>query len=67
MTRNLDGNYFRVKRNGEWESICFSDLTFDEMCEVLDDYDRQSLIRMCISLGHAIKDIGDAFDITRED
>ena len=27
---NLDGVYFRVKRNGKWDNICFSDLTEDE-------------------------------------
>jgi len=67
MNRNLDGICFRVKRNGEWESVCFSDLTFGEMREVLADYSKESLTRMCISLGHAIKEIGDAFDIARED
>ena len=30
MNRNLDGCYFRVCRDGEWQSICFSDLTAGE-------------------------------------
>lgn len=32
--RNLDGIYFRVKRDGEWRSICYSDMTKDERDEV---------------------------------
>lgn len=34
MIRNLDGCYFRVKREGKWQNICFSDLTKDERDEV---------------------------------
>lgn len=25
--RNMDGVYFRVKRDGKYEPVCFSDLT----------------------------------------
>ena len=31
MDRNLDGIYFRVECDGKWQSICFNDLTEDEM------------------------------------
>ena len=34
--RNLDGCYFRVQRDGKWESICFSDLTEEERNGVLE-------------------------------
>lgn len=30
IQRNLDGVYFRVKRDGKWLSICYSDMTADE-------------------------------------
>lgn len=33
--RDLDGIYFRVKRGKHWESICFSDLSDEEMDKVL--------------------------------
>ena len=28
--RDLDGIYFRVKRNGKWDSICYTDMTDEE-------------------------------------
>lgn len=36
MNRRLDGVYFRVKRDGKWQNICFSDLTDEEMDSVMD-------------------------------
>ena len=30
MDRNLDGTYFRIKRNDKCENVCFSDMTRDE-------------------------------------
>lgn len=37
MNRNLDGCYFRVKRDGKYEAVCFSDLTAEEREEVCKD------------------------------
>lgn len=34
IQRNLDGVYFRVKRDGEYESICYSDMTAEERDEM---------------------------------
>lgn len=34
IQRNLDGIYFRVKRNGKYESICYSDMTAEERDEI---------------------------------
>lgn len=36
--RNLDGVFFRVKRNGRWCNVCYSDMTPDERESVI--YDR---------------------------
>lgn len=36
MNRDLDNVYFRVKRGKHWESICFSDLSDEEMDKVLE-------------------------------
>lgn len=41
MNRDLDHVYFRVERSGKWESICFSDLTEEEMDLVLESKDSQ--------------------------
>lgn len=32
--RNLDGIYFRVQRDGHWQSVCYSDMEQDERDEV---------------------------------
>ena len=37
MYRNLDGVYFRVKRDDKWQNICFTDLTNEETNTILKD------------------------------
>lgn len=64
MNRNLDGIYFRVQRDGKWQNICFSDLTEDEMDEVLTGKQNMYLCELCKRLAKALKDIGEEFDIT---
>lgn len=61
--RNLDGAYFRVKRDGKWQNICFSDLTDEEMDAELDGRTEMWLKSLCKHLGETIKRIGDEFDI----
>lgn len=39
MDRNLDGYFFRVKRDGKWQSICFSDMTKEEREETCKNKD----------------------------
>lgn len=65
MNRHLCGVYYRVERNGKWESICFSDLTPAERERVLE---KETIVRMkslCIHLANIIKELGDTFDIIR--
>lgn len=66
MNRNLDGVYFRVKRNDEWLNVCFSDLSDDEMEEVMQDRPVEWLKDMCKILGNTIKDIGDQLDLVMD-
>lgn len=64
MNRNLDGAYFRVERNGKWESICFTDLTMEERNKVMEkNKDVQWLMSMCKYLADTIREIGDALNI----
>lgn len=65
--RDLDGSYFKVKRNGKWKNISFSDLTESEMYEVIDSKGMMWLRNMCVFLGQTIRKIGDEFDLVRED
>lgn len=66
MSRNLDGCYFRVKRNSKWQNICFSDLNSEEQLEVLKDKDVVFLQRLCLILSDTIKEIGEEFDVVRK-
>lgn len=36
MNRNLDGIYFRVKREENYENVCFSDLSIEERDKVCE-------------------------------
>ncbi len=66
MNRNLDGVYFRVKRNGEWDNVCFSDLSETEKIDVLKNKDIDWVKSLCMILGKKIREIGDQFDIVTE-
>ena len=37
MVRDLDGMYFRVVRNGKPRNLCITDLTYDELVDVLQN------------------------------
>ena len=66
MNRNLDGVYFRIKRDGSWQNVCFSDLTEQEMDDVMEGRTKEWLYNMCKILGKTIKDIGEQLDIVME-
>lgn len=66
IKRNLDGIYFRVKRDEKWNNVCFSDMTQDEMENVMNNRDIDWLKSMCIQLGRTIRNIGDQLDIVCE-
>ena len=66
MDRNLDGVYFRVKRGNKWDSVCFSDLTEEQMDEVLQGRSVEWLKSLCKILGQTMKKQGDLLDIVGE-
>lgn len=66
MNRNLDGVYFRIKRDNKWENICFSDMSTEERLEVLKNKDNEFLKRLCLIMAEALRQLGDELDITRE-
>lgn len=66
MNRNLDGVYFRIKRENKYDNICFSDLTDEEREDVMKDRDEKWLKRLCCILADTLKTIGDQFDIMCE-
>ena len=58
--RNLDGVYYRVVRDGNHVSRCFSDLSESEQDMIMEKYDAEQL---CISL----RQIGDALDLVGDE
>ena len=66
MNRSLSGIFFREKRNGKFESICFEDLTEQEQNKILSKLDTPNLKGLARSLAKSLKEIGDKFDIISE-
>lgn len=65
MNRNLDGCYFRVKRDDKWQNICFTDLTHEERDKVLEGRTAEWLKSLCVYLADVISGIGEQFDLIR--
>ena len=63
MDRNLDGIYFRIRRDEKFKPICFSDMTEKEQDEVLERQSDRNLKIMCKTLALTIKLIGEKFDL----
>lgn len=66
MNRGLDGIYFRVERNGKWQSICMSDLTEEEFDKVMENKNRNFAVSCCKILAKKLREIGNQFDIVSE-
>lgn len=65
-TRNLDGCYFRVERNGKYENICFSDLTDGEREFVMTGRNEEWLKSLCCHLADCLQYIGNELDVIGE-
>ena len=67
IKRNLDGVYFRIQRDGKWDSICFTDLTEAEMDEVLKNKDKVWVVGLAKILAKTIQNLGYQFDLVGKD
>jgi len=65
MNRNLDGIYFRVERDGEWQNVCFSDLTEKERDEICKGRETSWFRAVAFHLADVLKEIGDEFGIIK--
>ena len=52
---NLDGIYFRVERDGKWQSLCVSDLTPEELKSVTKGWDCNQLTIVAKELSCTLK------------
>ena len=63
--RELDGIYFRVKREDRWRNICFSDMTVEEREIVTSGRSSEWIKSLAYRLADVIREIGDQFEIER--
>ena len=56
---DLDGVYFRVGRDGKWQSLCVSDLTPEELKSVTKDWDCYQLTLVAKELSCILKGLFD--------
>ena len=63
MCRNLDGLYFRVKRDGKYKPVCFSDMTTAEIEETCANRSAEWWKSVAMHLKERLNVIGDTFDI----
>lgn len=61
--RNLDGVYFRVKRNGKYDNICFTDLTVEEQMKVCENRSVEWLQTLAMHLSGIICGIAKQLDL----
>lgn len=66
MDRKLDGVYFRVKRDGKWCNVCFSDMTKEERDEVIGDRSVEWWRSLAYIMADTLRSVGDQLDIYRE-
>ena len=66
MNRNLDGCYFRVKRDGKYDPVCFSDMDEVEREFVIGERSAEWWKSLACHLADCLKNIGDQFDIVRD-
>lgn len=52
---DLDGIYFRVERDGRWQTLCVSDLTPEELKSVTKDWDCNQLAIVAKELSCTLK------------
>ena len=62
--RNLDGVYFRIRRDEKCYDLCFSDLTEEERNKVMEGRSMKWVKALANILANAICNIGDQLDLT---
>lgn len=67
IRRNLDGVYYRVIRDGKYVNRCLTDLTESEQDRIMTEYNAEQLRRLCRYLCISIRQIGDMFDLVRDE
>lgn len=64
--RRLDGIYLRIQRDGQWQPICLSDMTKEELEINLDASRGEWLKGAVIHLAQTLHEIGECLNIERK-
>ena len=67
VSRNLDGVYDRVVRDGKHVNRGFSDLSEAEQDGIMAEYNAEQLRRLCRYLSISLRQIGDTLELVREE
>lgn len=67
IKRNLDGIFYRVKRDGKYEDVCFSDMTLDEIDEVIGERPATYWKNVALHLKDRLNLIGETFEFVVND
>lgn len=59
---DMDGIYFRIKRNDKYENVCFSDLTDEERVDVCNNKQIEWFIRVTHHLADCLYETGAILD-----
>lgn len=54
----MDGIYYRIKRNGKWGNVCVSDMTAEERSELFGGSDPKYLLVVIKGLSDALREVG---------
>ena len=67
IQRKLSGIYFRVQRDGKFDSIDFTNLTDEEREVIINEMSPAAMRGMIYRLAEVIQRIGDRLDLVLED
>ena len=66
LERNLDGIYFRIKRDDKWMNLCFTDLTEEEQKEVLKNKSQDFILHLALAMAKRLREVGDQLGLKCE-
>lgn len=61
--RDLDGVYLRTERNGQGQSLCFTDLTAEEQDAVTEHWTKSQWRWLALHLAGRLRELGDQLDV----
>ena len=67
IKRGIDGACYRVRRNGKWENVSFTDLTRVEQEKIILAMPEDAKTGMILHLAATIRRIGDDLDLVVAD